>query len=162
MDVIILVFLYSFCFLRFFSFLICVENLEFYNYLAKNAFAEKMCAHTKKVKKFIPFNIVDFTRLENVIKKINKILLIQLFIILGSRFSDSEISDLEDVSAGGGSGYHRRNRQLPMAGYAASDFGGSIAGMFNEIIYSNLKSSKVFMFDNYWTDKVLHFRESSY
>ena len=70
-------------------------------------------------------------------EKINKNLFFQLFIILGSRFSDSEISDLEDVSAGGGSGYHRRNRQLPMAGYAASDFGGSIAGMFNEIIYSN-------------------------
>ncbi len=60
-------------------------------------------------------------------------IIFSFFFILGSRFSDSEISDLEDVSAGGGSGYHRRNRQLPMAGYAASDFGGSIAGKFNDI-----------------------------
>ena len=45
---------------------------------------------------------------------------------IGSRFSDSEISDLEDMSGGGG---YRRSRRLPMA--APSDF-GSIAGKFND------------------------------
>ena len=78
--------------------------------------------------------MTNYTILQEKVKIqfLDKLFLAFVF-ILGSRFSDSEISDLEDVSAGGGSGYHRRNRQLPMAGYAASDFGGSIAGKFNDI-----------------------------